>query len=375
MPQSTHRTLSRRISDNAEQIKSIKRDLEPRYPRPSVKYNNSELALHKCTASPDWKSKAVLADSTWRYVEIFLRDKRADEALFYWEQAHDFFEASEKLSLVSAPLTAYYCFLNATKALLTLKNVNFGNYHGVTGDGVQGHVHLQNEIVELKAGGILAGMCSYLGEPPTTNGENHTLKDILYNLQYIHRAFTLTYRNVAELFIPFQNARFVWDKSQKKAWLQIDLEERYSSKATLNKLDGFSADNHFHKDDLVTIRTDDTFDWDAPRNDPTEQSLSNLGLYYRNIRTRLRYIYPGFWYIKRQDTTTGIINRGTLPLTFVAMHRLSEMARYDPQSLKKHLETKASWLLSEFITKAPYQFMDQISSEITGVDFKPTGFR
>lgn len=43
--------------------------------------------------------------------------------------------------------------------------------------------------------------------------------------------------------------------------------------------------------------------------------------------------------------------------------------------LNNHLEKKGGWLLSEFISKSMVQFIDQISSEITGFDFKPTGFR
>lgn len=57
------------------------------------------------------------------------------------------------------------------------------------------------------------------------------------------------------------------------------------------------------------------------------------------------------------------------------MHRLSELSRYEPQTLNKHLNKDASWLLTEFITKSMYQFIDQISSEITGNDFRLTGFR
>lgn len=49
---------------------------------------------------------------------------------------------------------------------------------------------------------------------------------------------------------------------------------------------------------------------------------------------------------------------------FAAMHRLSEMSRYDPNTLDKHLAGKAGWLLTEFITKSIYQFIDMISSDV-----------
>ena len=64
-----------------------------------------------------------------------------------------------------------------------------------------------------------------------------------------------------------------------------------------------------------------------------------------------------------------------LVLIYSAMHRLSELARYEPDILKSHLEKDASWLLNEFINKSVVQFIDQISSEITGNQFRITGFR
>jgi hypothetical protein len=95
------------------------------------------------------------------------------------------------------------------------------------------------------------------------------------------------------------------------------------------------------------------------------------------MRKELRYIYSSnaLWYVKRKDLQNHIIEKSTLTLTIAAMHRLSELSRYNPQTLSKHLEKDASWLLTEFINKSIYQFIDQISSEITGNDFRVTGFR
>jgi hypothetical protein len=57
------------------------------------------------------------------------------------------------------------------------------------------------------------------------------------------------------------------------------------------------------------------------------------------------------------------------------MHRLSELSRYDPLSLRVHLDRQHNWLLSEFISVAPRQFIDEIASEITGCDFMVPGIR
>ena len=46
------------------------------------------------------------------------KTEQGERALFYWKQAYNFYNASECLSMESRPVTAYYCCLNAIKALL-----------------------------------------------------------------------------------------------------------------------------------------------------------------------------------------------------------------------------------------------------------------
>ncbi len=337
---------------------------------------NSDISLKRAVISPNFKSKTVLTDSTWRYVEIFLKENGADDALFYWEQARNFCVATESLSMISAPLTSYYAFLNATKALLTFKKVGFDNKHGVSGRREDGHYNLQNEIISLKPKGIASSLSTYLKEPIPTGGVEYSLKNIFYNLQFIHRAYILTFGG-SELFIPIINPRFVYDKTRKAAWFEAQLEPEHSNKTIITKLIGFGVDNIYDNDAAYTIRRNKVFHWDAPRNKAAPSSIEALERYHVKIRKQLRYIYSpsDLWYIKRKDLRNYVIDRSTLPMIFIAMHRLSELSRYQPQILKKHLERKSSWLLSEFINKSMVQFIDQVSSEITGNDFRVTGFR
>jgi len=87
--------------------------------RPNIKIDNKVQFLCKAYVNPDYSGKTILTDSTWNYVEIFLKQEKAEEALFYWNQAKDFYLATKNLSIVSAPLTTYYCFLNA-KSIINL---------------------------------------------------------------------------------------------------------------------------------------------------------------------------------------------------------------------------------------------------------------
>ena len=365
------------IAKNKKEIRTIKQQLKPKKKRDAVKYKNKEILLRKPIISADLPSKTVLTDSTWGFVEIYLKSKNQNDALFYWEQAKNFYESTKTLSLVSKPLTAYYCFLNASKALLEVKNIGYALSHGVTGKRVDGHIRIQNEIIKFQPEGVVSGLGVYLGENIPEGGEEYTLKDILYNLQYIHRSFTITYKNRAELFIPILEPRFVYNKIEKKGWLEVKLEAEHSNARTLRKLVGYGLDKSYNNSVSYTIRRNKKFKWEVRNRVPSPQSLDKLQSYHKRMRKELRYIYSSnsLWYVKRKDLQNFVIEKSTLTLIIAGMHRLSELSRYDPQTLSKHLEKDASWLLTEFINKSIYQFIDQISSEITGNDFRVTGFR
>ena len=111
------------VEKNSKEIIEIKARINEKVPRPSVKMGNIEISLRKSYIDPVFTNKTVLTDSTWHYVELFLKRQKGNQikdALNYWNQAKNFFNATGSLDLSSKPLTSYYCFLNATKALLAV---------------------------------------------------------------------------------------------------------------------------------------------------------------------------------------------------------------------------------------------------------------
>ena len=374
--------IRKRLETNEEKIKALSDAQKPRTDRPIIHIGKTEIGIKKAVIKPDLTSETVLTDSTWSYVEIFLKQdntSNAKEAAFFWEQARNFFEATKNLSLVAAPLTTYYCFLNATKALLYYKGVPFNLKHGVSGKRTDGHFLLQNEEITLKPKGVLSALCNYLGEPVKNNEKAYTLKDVFYNMSFIHRAFQLTFQSPShpDLFVPITRPRFVFDKFRKVGWFEAQLEKEHSTKRVLGNITGFGVDKKYDNNKFYTIRRNKTFKWECRNNKPTVDSLVDFNRYHLKIRKQLRTIYGpnNLWYIKRSNLANHLINRNNFVLIYATMHRLSEMARYEPNGLKKHLEKNHSWLLTEFIQKAGQQFIDEISSEITGKDFRTTGFR
>lgn len=331
-------------------------------PAIEIIHKGKSLSLHKAVIAPHFNEKTVLVTSTWDYVDLWLKRAKENEARFFWNQARSFYEATQTLPKTSAPLTAYYCFLNATKAFLLTKGQQFGDQHGVSGFALPGPSALSNEKVKFKNGGILPALCQVLGEQ--VNQDIYSLKDILYNLPYIHRAYNLTIKSDPELFIPINNPRIVRSDNTHEAWFCADLEGKYATNYTINKLPaGFVRDLGFP--DEFVIRCTRRFDW-RPR--AKAASLDRYKTYHHRLRKEIFYINGNTkrWYLKRGNMDNRLIERNTLSLAFAAMHRLSELSRYSPDKLAKHFDCQHNWLLSEFISAAPNQFIDAISSEITG---------
>ncbi|MBW4640724.1 MAG: YaaC family protein [Gloeocapsa sp. UFS-A4-WI-NPMV-4B04] len=339
-----------------------------------INLNSKPLSLHKAHINPEFNSKTILVTDTWDYVEMWLKrgsESKKKEALFFWQQARHFYNATKQLPNTSSPLTAYYCFLNSTKALLLVKSVNFSDQHGVSGYTKGSRRFLTNEIVKFHASGVLPALINYLGENQLV--QQFTLKDLLYNLPYIHRAYDLTFKSSKELFIPVKSPVYVKKSDSYEAWFCAKLDKRYTNQHTINKLpDCFELDNG--KPEEFIIRSKKRFDW---KNGQQNNNLRRLSNYHQKIRKNLFYIYGAkmLWYIKRKNGINGYIEHTNISLIFAAMHRLSELARYSPNVLASHFDSNYNWLLSEFISNSLTQFIDEISSEITGHEFMIPGIK
>jgi hypothetical protein len=329
------------------------------------------VSLHGALIAPDFRASRVISADPWDFVALWLRKEHKDEALFYWEQARHFYHASVSLPDLSSPLTSYYCFLNATKALLTAKNQVFKDVHGVGGRSIGSKKALDNEIVDFLGGGILPSLCKLLGEPDNA-GKQFSLKDIFRQVPFIQRAYCLTYKGSTELFIPLANTRFKRKDGSNEAWFQADIDKRYINSHTKKVIQpGFEL---FETDGGCSIRRKRRFKWSGR---DIEHSLSNFEIYHKQIRRRIVPIYASVnrWYLKKSISGHDVLNNSQLVLIFSAMHRLSELSRYEPISLNGHFKVNHNWLLSEFIKNAPNQFIYGIASEITGLEFvKPDTF-
>jgi len=175
-------------------------------PAPELRIGNRTAYLRKAIRAPDFSSESVLTREPFQFADLWLK-RNCKTALPFWRQAANYYVASRSLPVESSPLTSYYCFLNAVKALLTVKKATYSEVHGISGDyDPTSKRALSNEIVTFRPAGIISSLSRYLNEPERNT--QHSLTALLANLPFIHRAYRHTFKSQGELFIPPRNALY-----------------------------------------------------------------------------------------------------------------------------------------------------------------------
>jgi hypothetical protein len=331
-----------------------------------IKLNSVELSISKAYTNPQYKSKRVLTTALFSYVELWLLNQSKEKtyyARFFWKQAANFYKAANELPIESKPLIAYYCCMNAAKALISLRDNNdplINISHGVSSSRSTRQSILDKEII-LKGGGVLARLAKCIND--CDQKDQFKVLDLLRNLPSIHRTFCITCSKKTELFIPIHDICFESNKGSKKSCIQFSVDPAYSNGNSLkNVSSSFERTNDVES---VIYRTRKRFDWDIHKKESVR--IGNLVTYHNTIRHKFFYIkgHSVSWYIKKENVK-GVIQRSPLVITYALMHWLSELVRYDPKEFNQLLSGHYNWLICEFLDLCFQQFIDEISCEITG---------
>ena len=323
-----------------------------------------EIAIHKAAKNARFEDKKVLTSDVWDYVELWLKRDGSNDALFYWAQAREFYLASESISNESAPLVLYYCFMNAIKALLSHRKIATGPYHGLSGRSTSDRTTISGERIRLGSKGIAPTLAQFLADSDTRT--EYRLNQLLYNLPFIHRAYVLTYRNAPELFVPLEFIYYVRKSGSSESWLKLIPDRKgFEDKYIISKLPAELEMDQSLSGEMI-LRFKKRFRWKDES--AIGENLRRLSEYNDYCRHRIVYICgsPPTWYLKLHIKRQDVIDRSGLLLTLMAMHRLSELSRYNPLRLMRLLGTTQNWLVSEFIRSAPFQFVDEVAALITG---------
>jgi hypothetical protein len=203
-----------------------------------IKIRGREVGLNKAVTQPLLGTRNVLTNSPWMFVSLWLRrNKKKNDALFYWEQAREFYDISVGLPSASAPLLLYYCFMNATKALLAAKSVSFNEYHGLKSHSMRrpgSKIGLTNEGIRILNQGVLPSLSTLYGEPEIS--KTHNLQELFFNMVFVHRTYCLTYTSQHEMFLPLTNCRYMFNEQSGLVFLCADFEKNVPVKNAMRRL-------------------------------------------------------------------------------------------------------------------------------------------
>jgi hypothetical protein len=327
------------------------------------------VGLHRAIVNPLLGARTVLTKEPWEFVSLWLRRNKRDAALFYWEQAREFHNASKGLPPQSRPLLLYYSYMNAAKALFTSKKTSFNEYHGIQRHLMRqatGRIRLGNEGIRILTNGVLPALSTYYNELERT--KSHSMQELLFNTVFVHRTYCLTNERQTEMFVPVKDCRYVLDSISRRAFFQARLAKHSSSQRVMNRLPPSLMADPDHGE--YAIRSATSVPCSRPKS-PTPSDLANLSTLNQELRADLQYIRgtEALWYVKTIVAGTRRLARQTPTVVLAAMHRLSEICRYRPLELRSFLSGRENWLISEFVAESPQQFIDAIASEITGLEF------
>jgi len=344
----------------------------------SLKLNSSVVRLMKAYTQPQYNSKTVLTSSVFDFVELWLlrqSKEKSNSARDFWKQARNFFEATQLLHYESKPLTAYYCCMNAAKALVsyrnqdTLKNIS----HGVSSDRRTDNDFIHKEII-YQGSGVLCELSNILGD--SKQKETYKIKDLLYNIPCIHRTYSITFTNDAELFIPISDITFEQVVGKDEYFIRFLLDAEYTNGNVLRSIQKCFERLPFADNENIYYRSKNRFKWNI--HDKLSNRLEKLVAYHKKVRKNFYYIKGDTptWYVKKElPNNTRLINRTSLTLIYGVMHWLSELVRYNPQQFKIFMNSHYNWLLREFVDLCLSQFIDEISCELTGCEITSGKFR
>lgn len=305
-------------------------------------------------------SKKLIISDIWSFWDYVIKKKNFDRPFMssLLEQAKNFYEAAENSPLKSKPLLFYYSFLNLAKLM-----INIDKEYGSTGlkymHGLKEHhnsrfIHSDIEIDQKK--NYLKNVSVELLEifDGITFNQKTTinLKDYLCHCVGIHRAYSEIY-TVPETF--YKLGRFYLYKHGARMGVKVKVQCCANDIPALTQI-GYNIveeDNQYYWTEEI-IR---------PQQNVTRRDYAKLAKVMND---------KGMWYFIGNDGyTTYLSSNPTCRykpeiIIYNTMFYLGSITRYHPYMFDRIFSDKEQWMMSEFLTTQPKQFLYLATAKTLG---------
>lgn len=314
-------------------------------------------------------SKNLIISDIWAFWDYVIKKNNSQKAFLgsLLEQAKFFYLAAETSPVNSKPLLYYYSFLNFAKVLINMR-FTYGQgaeyMHGINETNNRSFSRSTIEIFPIKAfkKNVAAELYRTLDEITLTVPLTIGVKDLLHHCVGIHRTYCEIYGQ-SETFYKIEQASL--QKTGSTLTYRAKIQCNIDQAASLRRC-GYSIDlqqgNHY----LVE------------QHHMASSNVTRMG-YYDFSRI---LVSKGLWYYLGHDGYSLYLsdypNNRYSPefIIYNTMFYLGSITRYHPYLFEQIFSDKEQWLMSEFLTTQPKQFLylstAKILSQIVhkaGVDF------
>lgn len=319
------------------------------------------------TSNPiNLSSDKIIISDIWSFWDYIIKKKNKDNAFLFslLQQAKNFYEVAEKAEMKSKPLLYYYSFLNFSKILIHLEFSNpiSQKYnHGIGEENNNGFshstidIHISNTRRHPFNKSIAYELLKVFGDDISQFNTNTkitiNLKNFFSHCVGVHRAYSQIY-NKKEHFFKLSN-----EKIYKNG-----LDMLFQATVQCNKSE---------RQNLITqgysINSDNLITWNTIRG---TQNVTVCD--YHNLSQNVRD--SGIWYFIGTNGYTSYISSNPeyrySPeiIIYNMMFYLGSITRYHPYLFDKIFSDKEQWLMSEFLTTQPKQYIYLATAKYIGQD-------
>lgn len=303
-------------------------------------------------------NKKLVISEIWAFWDYIIKKANYERVFMnsLLEQAKNFYIAAENSPIKSQPLLYYYSFLNLSKVIINLEK-KYGSVPYLHGLGEQHNNkfhHSTIKIAEKKTNvkNVSAELIEVLDGNIVSSSIVLNVKDFLIHCVGIHRAYSEIY-NIEEIFYRIEDMKLY--KNGKKLIVKFKVCMDSSALPSLTAL-GYNI----HCEDGTYYWTEEvlTDNYNVTRKSyfQLSQHLKSLGIWYFISNDGYKY-YISSNNSSRYSPETIIYN---------TMFFLGSITRYHPYMFDKIFSDKEQWLMSEFLTTQPKQFLYLSTAKILG---------
>lgn len=326
----------------------------------------------------DKRKPRIVTANPWAFLRHIaassLESSESHVATALIEQAYDFSEAARNPRLGSKPLLHYYSFLNLAKSALLIKGVHLppDAFHGIRDPraNTKKRLRLPGQLVKAEPlakdhSRIFPEFVKMLGGD-ASKARQHKILDLLSQLPTLHRTYTLVTKKSTSL-LPIRELQLMRDT--ESVWCHLSFDRKDRDVATVlpraRRRRPFRATLHQVrpcKDGYLCFETSPV----KGRKKATDKAIAKLAAQLRATGISSIFTRQGYrFYI------SSIPKRLQLPplaAGYAVMFYLGAVTRYKPDVFDKLIAGGYSWLVDEFLSTYPVQFLHTLASELAGVD-------